>query len=132
MRIHTSRRICSNRSGYMVFCFQIFESFGGSSWGFVRELRLVRVIRVMRVARILQRTRSLKELRKLVSMMATCMKTLGWSFIFCFAFMTFWAMLMVEFVHPLVVQMQQEAVLDCMFKLSIRVCVFFSPEPVGN
>ncbi|CAK9005578.1 unnamed protein product [Durusdinium trenchii] len=98
---------------YMVFCFQIFESFGGSSWGFVRELRLVRVIRVMRVARILQRTRSLKELRKLVSMMATCMKTLGWSFIFCFAFMTFWAMLMVEFVHPLVVQMQQEAVLDC-------------------
>ncbi|CAK9000027.1 unnamed protein product, partial [Durusdinium trenchii] len=67
----------------------------------------------MRVARILQRTRSLKELRKLVSMMATCMKTLGWSFIFCFAFMTFWAMLMVEFVHPLVVQMQQEAVLDC-------------------
>ena len=28
----------------MVFCFQIFESFGGSSWGFVRELRLVRAL----------------------------------------------------------------------------------------
>lgn len=31
----------------------------------------------MRVARIIQRMQSLKELRKLVSMMATCMKTLG-------------------------------------------------------
>ncbi|CAK9005580.1 unnamed protein product [Durusdinium trenchii] len=101
---------------YLDCIFQLFDAFGHTlphEFLFLRDLRLLRVIRVMRVARIIQRMQSLKELRKLVSMMATCMKTLGWSFAFCFAFMTFWAMMLVEFVHPLLVQMQQDKILDC-------------------
>lgn len=34
-------------------------------------------------------------------MRSTCLKALGWSFVFCFGFMTVWGMLMVEFVHPI-------------------------------
>ena len=33
-------------------------------------------------------------------MMATCLRTLLWSFMLCFVVMTVWAMLMVEVVHP--------------------------------
>lgn len=45
--------------------------------------------------------------------MGACLICAGWSFIFCFAFMTFWAMMVVEFVHPLVEQMQTERLLNC-------------------
>ncbi|CAK9075155.1 Aurora kinase B-A [Durusdinium trenchii] len=102
--------------GYLAISIRAFEAFGQplpSDLTFLKDLRLLRMVRVMRVARVIQRTRWLKELKKLVSMMATCMKTLGWSFIFCFAFMTFWAMMVVEFVHPLVEQMQTERLLNC-------------------
>ena len=44
--------------------------------------------------------RSTKELHKLVMMMATCLRTLLWSFMLCFVVMTVWAMLMVETIHP--------------------------------
>ena len=37
-----------------------------------------------------------------VTMLATCLKTLVWSFLFGFVVMTMWAMLMVEIVHPLI------------------------------
>ena len=40
-------------------------------------------------------------------MMATCMRTLLWSFLLCFVVMTVWAMLMVEIVHPTVQNMQE-------------------------
>eukprot|EP00439_Symbiodinium_sp_Y106_P042696 s3391_g5.t1 len=53
--------------------------------GVLRALRLVRIVRLMR---LLRRTRALRELQKLVHMMATCMKALGWSFFFCFLIMT--------------------------------------------
>lgn len=35
-------------------------------------------------------------------------QALGWSFVFCFAFMTMWAMLMVEFVHPIIEKMHEQ------------------------
>ena len=35
-------------------------------------------------------------------------QALAWSFLFCFGFMTLWAMLMVEFVHPLILQMHEQ------------------------
>eukprot|EP00913_Durusdinium_trenchii_P030590 g28649.t1 len=35
-------------------------------------------------------------------MMATCMKALLWSFVFCFLIMSVWAMFIVEVVHPLI------------------------------
>ena len=46
-------------------------------------------------------------------MMATCMKALIWSFVFCFVIMTVWAMLMVELVHPIVQDMSFEGCDSC-------------------
>jgi len=68
----------------------------------LRALRLARIVRLMR---LLRRTRALRELQKLVHMMATCLKALFWSFVFCLLIMTVWAMFMVEIVHPLIVDM---------------------------
>ena len=47
---------------------------------------------------------------RLVTMMATCMKALIWSFIFCFAIMTVWALLTVEVVHPLIQELYAKKV----------------------
>ena len=75
--------------------------------GVLRALRFVRIIRLMR---LLRRIRALRELHKLVTMMATCLKALLWSFVFCFGIMTVWAMLLVEIVHPI---LQQAAFEQC-------------------
>eukprot|EP00435_Cladocopium_sp_Y103_P037723 s2715_g10.t1 len=71
-------------------------------------LRVLRMARIVRLMQLLRKSRSLKELQKLVTMMATCMKALAWSFLFCFVIMTVWAMLMVELVHPVIQEIQQE------------------------
>lgn len=71
-------------------------------------VRVLRLVRIFRITRLLQRTKALRELSKLVSMMATCLKALVWSFIFCFVIMTVWAMLMVEFVHPLIQELNDK------------------------
>ena len=42
-----------------------------------------------------------------VTMLATCIKTLAWSFLFGFVVMTMWAMLMVEIVHPLIIDVHE-------------------------
>lgn len=83
-----------------------------ASFSMLRVLRLARIIRLMR---LLRRTRALRELQKLVTMMATCLKALGWSFIFCFVIMTIWAMLLVEIVHPIMKEMRlaEVAFQDC-------------------
>ncbi|CAE7215279.1 TPC1 [Symbiodinium sp. CCMP2592] len=73
-----------------------------TNFGIIRALRVARIIRV---TRLLRKSHDLRELRKLVNMMATCVRTLIWSFIFCFAMMTFWSMLIVEIVHPHVKQL---------------------------
>ncbi|CAK9009860.1 unnamed protein product [Durusdinium trenchii] len=79
------------------------------SFGFVRILRL---IRIFRLTRLLRKTRALRELQKLVRMMATCLKALVWSFVFCFMIMTVWAMLLVEWVHPCVNELYMKGVFD--------------------
>lgn len=101
--------------GYLHTLFHLLQGVIPSELSFLGDLRLLRVIRVLRVARILQKSRSLRELQKLVSMMSTCLKALGWSFLFCFGFMTIWAMLLVEFVHPIIRTMHQQgrAFQDC-------------------
>ncbi|CAE7594193.1 unnamed protein product [Symbiodinium natans] len=71
-------------------------------------LRALRLVRIFRLMRLLRRIRALRELYKLVTMMATCLKTLLWSFFFCFIVMTIWAMLLVEVVNPLVLKMNLE------------------------
>ena len=55
--------------------------------------RVLRLIRIVRLLQLLRRNRSLKELQKLVNMLATCLKTLFWSFVFLCLVMTGWAML---------------------------------------
>ncbi|CAK9083774.1 Voltage-dependent L-type calcium channel subunit alpha-1S (FGalpha1S) (Voltage-gated calcium channel subunit alpha Cav1.1) [Durusdinium trenchii] len=72
-----------------------------SSLGFrISVLRALRLVRIFRLMRLLKRIRPLRELHKLVMMMATCLRTLLWSFMLCFVVMTVWAMLMVETIHP--------------------------------
>lgn len=81
----------------------LLQAFGMSDFfGRIGMLRLLRVARILRLTRILRKSQFLKELRRLLTMMATCMKALAWSFLICFGVMSFWAMLMVEIIHPIV------------------------------
>lgn len=81
----------------------LLQAFGMNDFfGRIGMLRLLRVARILRLTRILRKSQSLKELRRLLTMMATCMKALAWSFLICFGVMSFWAMLMVEIIHPIV------------------------------
>lgn len=85
----------------------LLQALGMSEFfGRIGMLRLLRVARILRLTRILRKSQSLKELRRLLTMMATCMKALAWSFLICFGVMTFWAMLMVELIHPIVQEAQ--------------------------
>jgi len=81
----------------------------------LRLLRTLRFLRIIRLLRLLRKIHGLRELQKLVIMMATCLKTLLWSFLFCFVIMTVWAMLMVEMVHPLIEKVHSEGIafMDC-------------------
>ncbi|CAE7436960.1 TIF3A1, partial [Symbiodinium sp. CCMP2456] len=87
----------------------------------VARLSVMRALRLARIVRLLQffrRIRSLRELQKLVTMMATCLRTLTWSFLLCFVIMTIWAMLLVEIVYPIVQEMMREGdatILDCAY-----------------
>eukprot|EP00913_Durusdinium_trenchii_P030890 g28932.t1 len=94
--------------GYIELVFNwAGESEGVVGISIVRALRLVRIFRLIRLLRTIRllgrrmKIRTLRELHKLAMMMATCAKTLVWSFLLCFLVMTLWSMLMVETVHPL-------------------------------
>eukprot|EP00438_Fugacium_kawagutii_P001483 Skav202529 [mRNA] locus=scaffold2011:96440:96865:- [translate_table: standard] len=71
-------------------------------------VRALRLGRILRLTRFLRKLRTLRELSKLATMMATCAKTLLWSFLLCFMVMTVWSMLMVEAVNPLLQELQDE------------------------
>eukprot|EP00931_Biecheleriopsis_adriatica_P053500 TRINITY_DN31328_c0_g1_i1.p1 TRINITY_DN31328_c0_g1~~TRINITY_DN31328_c0_g1_i1.p1 ORF type:complete len:641 (-),score=135.10 TRINITY_DN31328_c0_g1_i1:53-1975(-) len=65
-------------------------------------VRLVRICRVLRLcSRLCHKFKVLKEIRRMVQMFGTCFKTLCWAFVFCFAYTTVWAMVLVELVDPL-------------------------------
>eukprot|EP00930_Biecheleria_cincta_P036637 TRINITY_DN25106_c0_g1_i1.p1 TRINITY_DN25106_c0_g1~~TRINITY_DN25106_c0_g1_i1.p1 ORF type:complete len:646 (+),score=99.24 TRINITY_DN25106_c0_g1_i1:39-1940(+) len=68
--------------------------------GFVGMLRFFRLFRIVRLLRVLHKFQFLRELKKLVAMSASCMKTLFWSFIFCFTLMVLWGMVTVSLVFP--------------------------------
>ncbi|CAE7416885.1 Scn11a [Symbiodinium natans] len=76
----------------------------------VAVFRMLRLVRILRVGKVLRRTGGFRELQKLIRMLSTCLKTLFWSFIFCFVMMTVWALLIVELVHPLM----EEVFEDCL------------------
>lgn len=69
-------------------------------------VRALRLGRILRLTRFLRKLRTFRELHKLATMMATCAKTLLWSFLLCFMAMTVWSMLMVETVNPLLQELQ--------------------------
>ncbi|CAE7878908.1 CACNA1B [Symbiodinium sp. KB8] len=82
---------------------EIIISSAAGNFGFrTAVLRALRLVRIFRLIRLLKKIRPLRELHKLVMMMATCFRTLLWSFLLCFLVMTVWAMLMVETVNPFV------------------------------
>ncbi|CAE7315625.1 CACNA1B [Symbiodinium pilosum] len=79
-------------------------------------MRALRLARIFRLLRLFRRIRALRELQKLVTMMATCLRTLVWSFLLCFVIMTIWAMLIVEVVNPIIEDMvknSHEIIADC-------------------
>ena len=96
--------------------FLVFST-GNEEVGMVlRGLSCLRVFRAVRLAGLLGRkTHGLHALYKLISMMSRTFKELFWSFIFCFAFMTAWAVLFVEVAHPMVLRLQanQRLFEDC-------------------
>eukprot|EP00913_Durusdinium_trenchii_P022022 g20694.t1 len=93
---------------------KIVDSIEGHGLGFnIAMLRALRLVRIFRLMRLLKRVRPLRELHKLVMMMATCFRTLIWSFLLCFVVMTVWAMLLVEVVHPALQDMNESAKFVC-------------------
>lgn len=62
--------------------------------------------------RILQRFMRVKELSRLLAMLLNAMRTLFWSFLLLFIFMTMWAMSCVEVVHPIILEMVENGMLD--------------------
>ncbi|CAJ1340350.1 unnamed protein product [Effrenium voratum] len=93
----------------------ILNAVAADSFVRVSMLRAVRLVRILRPIRLLKRIRMLRELHKLTIMMATCFRTLLWSFLLCFVVMTGWAMLMVEVVYPVVRELNEKQGLfeDC-------------------
>jgi len=75
----------------------------------INVVRALRLGRILRLTRFLRKLRTLRELHKLATMMATCAKTLVWSFLLCFMVMTVWSMLMVETVNPLLQKLQEQS-----------------------
>ncbi|CAE8627315.1 unnamed protein product [Polarella glacialis] len=77
-------------------------------------LRLLRLLRILRLMKLCRHHRWLTELKKLVMMMASCLRTLFWSFMFCFIVMSAWSMAAVELVNPVVQQMAADGAFgDC-------------------
>lgn len=81
---------------------ELFFLLSGSAVEEVRILKLLRICRVMRLIRFIRKAPSLRELRKLMMMFASVIRTLAWSFLFCFIAMTLWSMISVELIHPVV------------------------------
>eukprot|EP00929_Paragymnodinium_shiwhaense_P117458 TRINITY_DN8805_c0_g6_i1.p1 TRINITY_DN8805_c0_g6~~TRINITY_DN8805_c0_g6_i1.p1 ORF type:complete len:747 (-),score=141.72 TRINITY_DN8805_c0_g6_i1:145-2385(-) len=96
-----------------VICVSVFEhvlefvrkSNGGSSFLMVRMIRLCRLLRLVRVVKLFA---GMKELRRLTQMIATCARTMFWSFLLSFLVMSMWAVLAVELVHPVVIKLVEQ------------------------
>lgn len=71
-------------------------------------LRMLRVGRMIRLIRVVKGIHYLKELRKLIFMFGSCVKTLFWSFVFCFCVMTIWSMMAVQLIDPIVQRLADE------------------------
>eukprot|EP00929_Paragymnodinium_shiwhaense_P033585 TRINITY_DN18411_c0_g5_i1.p1 TRINITY_DN18411_c0_g5~~TRINITY_DN18411_c0_g5_i1.p1 ORF type:complete len:667 (+),score=91.54 TRINITY_DN18411_c0_g5_i1:161-2161(+) len=70
---------------------------GGSSLLMIRMIRLCRLLRLVRVIKLFS---GMKELRRLTQMIATCGRTMFWSFLMAFLVMSMWSVAAVELLHP--------------------------------
>eukprot|EP00930_Biecheleria_cincta_P033680 TRINITY_DN23331_c0_g1_i1.p1 TRINITY_DN23331_c0_g1~~TRINITY_DN23331_c0_g1_i1.p1 ORF type:complete len:721 (+),score=130.98 TRINITY_DN23331_c0_g1_i1:45-2207(+) len=77
-------------------------------------LRVMRIIKMMRLIRTARNSPILKELRKLVMMLASCLRILVWSAVFLIIVQTFWGMMAVEFLQPIMRELNEDGVWsDC-------------------
>jgi len=97
--------------GYLEIFTRLFPRYP-AELELAHNLRVLRLVRIFRLTNFLRKARSLRELQKMVTMLSTCLKTLAWSFVFCFGMMTIWSMLMVELVHPITEEMYAESPTD--------------------
>eukprot|EP00929_Paragymnodinium_shiwhaense_P049823 TRINITY_DN25127_c0_g1_i1.p1 TRINITY_DN25127_c0_g1~~TRINITY_DN25127_c0_g1_i1.p1 ORF type:complete len:488 (+),score=84.26 TRINITY_DN25127_c0_g1_i1:157-1464(+) len=67
--------------------------------------RLCRLLRLLRVTKLFSQ---LKELRMLMQLVATCAKTMLWSFLMSFLVMSMWAVVAVEVVQPVAQRLVEE------------------------
>ncbi|CAE7363006.1 SCN11A, partial [Symbiodinium necroappetens] len=84
----------------------------GSTAEEVRVFKLLRIARIMRLIRFIRKSPSLRELRKLMMMFASVIRTLAWSFLFCFIATTLWSMVAVELVNPVLQDLATEGEFD--------------------
>ncbi|CAE8676756.1 unnamed protein product [Polarella glacialis] len=93
---------------------EVILTAGGISAKEFTLLRLLRLLRMLRLMKLCRHHRWLTELKKLVMMMASCVRTLFWSFLFCFIVMSAWSMAAVELINPVVQQMAADGAFgDC-------------------
>lgn len=87
---------------------------------FKSSTRIFRLLRGLRMLRLIQKFMRIKELSRLLAMLLNALRTLFWSFLLLFVFMTMWAMSCVEIVHPIVLQLVDSGILteDCAYAYS--------------
>eukprot|EP00929_Paragymnodinium_shiwhaense_P014442 TRINITY_DN12234_c0_g1_i1.p1 TRINITY_DN12234_c0_g1~~TRINITY_DN12234_c0_g1_i1.p1 ORF type:complete len:647 (+),score=82.71 TRINITY_DN12234_c0_g1_i1:144-2084(+) len=98
-----------------VICASLFEwsvdfvhnTRDGSS---VLLIRMVRLCRLLRLVRVIKLFAGMKELRRLTQMIATCARTMLWSFLMAFLVMTMWAVAAVELVHPVAQKLEGQGI----------------------
>ncbi|CAE8611927.1 unnamed protein product [Polarella glacialis] len=112
--------IFRNPWSFVDFCIifsgwlEVILTAGGISAKEFTLLRLLRLQRILRLMKLCRHNRWLTELKTLVMMMASCVRTLFWSFLFCFIVMSAWSMAAVELINPVVQQMAADGAFgDC-------------------
>jgi len=72
----------------------------------------LRVFRMLRLVRVVKAVRALRELAFIMQGLSSAMRALLWSSILLFFVLSFWAIVAVEFIHPLVQRLEQEGAFD--------------------
>eukprot|EP00929_Paragymnodinium_shiwhaense_P033583 TRINITY_DN18411_c0_g3_i3.p1 TRINITY_DN18411_c0_g3~~TRINITY_DN18411_c0_g3_i3.p1 ORF type:complete len:712 (+),score=120.35 TRINITY_DN18411_c0_g3_i3:178-2313(+) len=103
-----------------IICVSVFEHCvelvrtddeEGSSLLMIRMVRLCRLLRLVRVIKLFS---GMKELRRLTQMIATCGRTMFWSFLMSFLVMSMWSVAAVELAYPVAQRLAEEGVWeDC-------------------
>lgn len=93
----------------------LLDVIGGVTVFSVRFLRIFRCLRLVRIFKAHAFVQVLRELKLLVRGMLGCVRTLTWSLVLTFIFLTSWSVVAVELVHPLMnsVQESQQVWGDC-------------------